>query len=196
MNSYEQKITIYFNQLKSVFPEFNTQDKKIFEPSETDFPFSWKDPLKAADNVLKVLARHIGLNPNRIELMFYSDYPEEDVENKDSIYLRFTNDKKATLADYQSHIKRFSFNIDASVFDYADWVIAAIAHELCYLKLLENGNFDMKDEILIDVATVYFGFGKLIAIASANDHKKTSERAHKKFGSLGKQERKYTEKLS
>ncbi|WP_439490687.1 hypothetical protein [Algoriphagus sp.] len=163
MNKAEQLVTKYFHQLQAVFPEFNTQDKRIFESSEIDFPFSWKDPLKAADNVLKLLARHIGLNPNRIELMFYSDYPKEDVEDPNSIYLRFKNNRKPTLKDYQGNIKRFAFNIDATVFEYADWVIAAIAHELCYLKLLENGKFDVKDEKLIDVATVYFGFGKLAA---------------------------------
>ena len=95
MNKTEQQINNYFHQLQSAFPEFDTQDKKIFQSSKTDFPFSWKDPLKAADNVLKLLARHIGLNPNRIELMFYSDYPEEDVENPNSIYLRFKNNKKS-----------------------------------------------------------------------------------------------------
>ncbi|MCH7399703.1 hypothetical protein MM236_17030 [Belliella sp. DSM 107340] len=180
MNKTEQQINNYFLQLQSAFPEFDTQEKKIFEPTETDFPFSWKDPFKASDNVLKVLARHIGLNPNRIELMFYSDYPEEDVENPNAIYLRFKNNKKATLKDYQSNIKRFAFNIDASVFEYADWVIAAIAHEICYLKLLENGKFDVKEEKLIDIATVYFGFGKLSSIAVT----KQSEITSKKFGSL------------
>lgn len=188
MNKELQQITDYLDQLKSAFPEFDTAEKKIFELNETDFPFSWKNPLKAADNVLKILARHIGLNPNRIELMFYEQYAEEDVETPNSVYLRFKSERKSTLKDYQSTIKRFCFNIDASVFEYADWVIAAIVHELCYLKLLENGNFDMKDEKLINIATVYFGFGKLTYITLVSHYKKQNESTHKKFGSLSDEE--------
>ncbi|MEA1785715.1 hypothetical protein U1E44_06410 [Arenibacter sp. GZD96] len=180
----EQQINNYFHQLQLAFPEFETHEKKIFEPSETDFPFSWKDPLKAADNVLKVLARHIGLDAERFDLMFYEQYPEEDVEDPNSVYLKFRNDKKSTLQDYQNSVKKYCINIDAFVFAYADWVIAAIAHEICHLKLLEKGIFDVGDEKLIDVATVYFGFGKLTALASANKGKSLEPHAHKRFGSL------------
>ncbi|UUV21245.1 hypothetical protein [Paenimyroides aestuarii] len=172
MNKEEKQKNSYLNQLKAEFPEFDTEDKKIFELTETDFPFSWKDPLKAADNVLKMLARHMSLNHKRIELMFYEQYPEDDVENPSSIFLRFKNEKKSTLTDYQSPVKRYSLNFNASVFEYADWVIAAIAHELCYLKLLENGNFDLTDEKLIEVATIYFGFGKIQLVSYENYKKK------------------------
>jgi len=165
---YEQRKYFEHNilWLNENFPEPSLEKRKVFVPTESDFPIKWNGSKKNAFEVLKIVSENMQLNPKEIEIDFYKEGLTEVNTGSSVIFLE--NDARDTFTGGLYYGKnengKYEVSININLLNNQEALIATTAHELCHIKLLDEKKLEENDEYLTDLATVFFGFG----IFSAN----------------------------
>jgi hypothetical protein len=162
----------YFEQnmlwLKDEFPSPPVKNKKIFTPTQDDFPINWKDKKNCANDLLKILSEAMQININEIELDFYDNGVKEINMGASVMFINTEEDEEEAsglFLNKNDGNDKYLIALDESLLKVPDSLIAVMAHELAHVKLLGEKQLDENDELLTDLFTVFSGFG----IFGAND---------------------------
>lgn len=154
--------------LKDVVSEIPLENRKMFLPTQSDFPIEWNGAKENAFEVLKIVSEAMQINPSEIEIEFYSEGATELNSGTSLIFLE--NDTESELSAGQYHGKngtgKYEVSVNTITLNNPEALIATIAHELCHIKLLGENKIEENDECLTDLATVVFGFGIFTANSS------------------------------
>ena len=168
--NYEQRK--YFENnilcLNNDFTELSLEQRKIFTPTELDFPIEWNGSEENAFDVLKIVSANMQLNPNEIKIDFYEEGLKEINAGSSVIFLENDDENTLTAGLYYGKNKDgyYEISINTDTLKNPTALIATVAHELCHIKLLGEKNTEENDEYLTDLAVVFFGFGIFSANAS------------------------------
>jgi hypothetical protein len=162
----------YENNFLWLNQEFNPkhEDRKIYTPTQNDFPIKWDKSENTAFSTVKFVAESLQINPDELDIAFFASGINEI--NMGGSTLFFADDKKNPMASglyYDKDEKgKYTIGLDRKLLDRPVDLISTVAHELCHVKLLGEQKIDQNDEHLTDLATVIFGYGVFNANASFN----------------------------
>lgn len=160
----------YFEQnilwLESEFPNPTIKDKKVFTPTQEDFPVNWKDKNNCVNEVLKILTDAMQININEIEIDFY-DNGVKEINMGISVMFINTDEKESSgiFLNKEKDDDKYLIALDKAILKNPDFLITVLTHELSHVKLLGEKQLEDNDELLTDLFTVFSGFG----IFGAND---------------------------
>lgn len=143
------------------FPKPSLESRKIFRPSKEDIPINWKKSEEDVAEVLKIVSEAMQINPDEIEIDFYSEGMTELNTGTSTIFLENDTEVDLTAGLYSGKNAngKYEVSINKRNLDNPEDLIATLAHELCHIKLLGENKMEENDEHMTDLATVFFGFG-------------------------------------
>lgn len=153
-----------FLTLLNIFGEQVTLQRKVLTPEHTDFPINFDGSERAAAETLMIVATQMDISPENITLDFYDENLRRITDGTpDGMYWgKGTSDK-------------FEISIARALLDEPEEMIATLAHELAHVKLLGEEKMSENDELITDLATIFFGLGVFnanTAFQTFNDAKK------------------------
>lgn len=160
---FEQNIAWLYHQ----FPEPNGAPRKIFVPTETDFPIVWDGSEECARQVLRIVAAVMEIPSEEIDLGFIESKIKQVTGGYQPVFLQRAPDATdaAGLYHHKGGHGLYEISVDQDLLTNPDALIATLAHELSHVKLLGQLGLAENDEHLTDLTTVFFGFGVLNANA-------------------------------
>lgn len=148
--------------LEDEFPNPTIKNKKIFTPTQTDFPINWKDKNNCVNDVLKILTDSMQININDIEIDFFDNGIKEVNAGATSIFISSEEgegESSGIFINKENEDDKYLIALDISILKNPDSLIAVLSHELSHVKLLGEKQLDENDELLTDLFTVFSGFG-------------------------------------
>ncbi|MBD8387071.1 hypothetical protein [Dysgonomonas sp. BGC7] len=187
---YEQRK--YFENnilfLNGAFPEPPMDTRKVFTPSDKDFPIKWDDSEETAIRALKIVSENMQINFDDIELDFYTEGMTEFSANGGEPPIFLVNDEEqeytAGLYFDKKENGKYEISINKTCLSNPESLIGTIAHELSHIKLLGEDKIVENDEYLTDLATVFFGFGIFSANSSFHFFKQSDRWGYNSTGYL------------
>lgn len=154
--------------LTEFFPEPSLDNRKVFLPTKDDIPINWNKSKENAIEALKLVSEAMQINPDEIELDFYSEGITELNTGTFPIFLENDTEEDLTAGLYfdKNANEKYEVAINEINLDNPEALIATLAHELCHIKLLGEKKMAENDEYMTDLATVFFGFGVFTSNAS------------------------------
>lgn len=188
---YFEKNMLWLNQ---EFPKPEIKKRKIFIPSQIDFPINWSKSKDDAFEVLKIVSKNMDIEPNEIQLLFFDNDPKEINAGNFVVFLENDKDSKEAAGMYLDKNKKgkFEIAIDESILDNPESIISTLAHELAHVKLLGQIKMEINDEMLNDLVTVFFGFGIFNANSAFTFHQSSDSWGYQKIGYLNQNEWAYS----
>jgi tetratricopeptide (TPR) repeat protein len=136
-------------------------------PTTDVFPYDdLKDP-EQFQRFFEQMCAYWALNPNEIVVKFFDDVTSRQWTNWVSNGVQ-SNPIGLYYQSYSPDEKPFTIELALSNFDNVQLLISVMAHELAHVQLLGKkyiGDDHPDKEPLTDLATIYFGFGLLMANA-------------------------------
>jgi hypothetical protein len=176
--------------LTQEFPEPPIEERKIFTPTLADFPIEWDNSEESAKQALTIIAEHMQLDSQAIELYFFDNPAKEINMGMSSLFLE--NDPETKEAAGMYHHKnengKYEISLDRANLSKPDALVATIAHELAHVKLLGEKGLEDNDEILTDLTTVFFGFGVFNANTAFQFSQENDRWGYSKMGYLKQEE--------
>ena len=150
------------------FSETQIENRKVFLPTENDFPIKWNQSEENAIEVLKIVSKNIQLDFDEIEIDYYIEGVTEMNTGSSPIFLENDENESLTSSFYfgRNEQGKYEIGINKKYLGFPETLTATIAHELSHVKLLGENKIQENDEYLTDLATVFFGFGIFGANAS------------------------------
>lgn len=150
------------------FPESPLENRKVFLPTQDDIPINWNKSKEDAIEALKIVSEAMRIDPDEIELDFYSEGMTELSTGTFPLFLENDTEEDLTAGLYfdKNTDGKYVVAINETNFGNPDALIATLAHELCHIKLLGEKKMEENDEHMTDLATVFFGFGVFSSNAS------------------------------
>lgn len=147
--------------LMKEFPEPEIKKRKVLTPSSRDFPIRWNRQEPNALEALKIICENMQINQEEIELEFFSSAPIELDSGSGPLYTQSDPDHRdaAGLFHTEKFDDKFLISLDRELLKAPENLIATMAHELAHVKLLGEKELNENDEMLTDLATVFFGLG-------------------------------------
>lgn len=176
--------------LNQEFPEPPLHQRKIFTPTEQDFPIKWNHPEESARQALKIIAENMQLGCNEIELDFYDNGIKELNMGGSPIFLETDPEtpEAAGLYHHKNDNGQYEISLSTEAIKRPDTLIATIAHELSHVKLLGQKGLEENDECLTDLATVFFGFGVFNANTAFQFYQASDRWGYSNLGYLKQEE--------
>ncbi len=143
------------------FPEPTLEERKVLIPTSEDFPIEWNASEQNAFDVLEIICKNMQINSKNIEVDFYENGLKEIGYGGNRIFLEPDPENSEAAGYYHETNKngKSYISLDSALLENPENLIATISHELCHVKLLGEKNLEDNDEILTDLATVFFGMG-------------------------------------
>ncbi len=143
------------------------EDRKIFTPTDIDFPVLWDRSKNAAIHALHIIAEGMQIEESELELDFFQTGLRE-INSGAGIFLENDKENPTPIGLYydKNDQGKYVISIDEKLLDNPNDLISTLAHELSHVKLLGEKGMEINDEHLTDLATVSFGFGIFNANAS------------------------------
>jgi hypothetical protein len=163
---YEEK----FLWLAQQFKKPRHQDRKIYTPTEIDFPIKWDKSEDAALQAIQIISNSLQINTNELKVEFFDTGMTEFNMGGSTLFLENDKANPSAAGMYFDKLKNGTYTIalQKKLLEQPDHLISIIAHELCHVKLLGERKIIFNDEHLTDLATVTFGFGIFNANSSFN----------------------------
>ncbi len=154
--------------LEELFPSPSLDKRKIFTPTEVDFPIKWNGLKENAIDVLKIVSENMQINFDDIEIDFYTEGITELNTGTSPIFLEDDKEHNFSAGLYwdKNENEVYEIAINEACLKNPETLISTIAHELSHIKLLGEQKLEENDEYLTDLASVFFGFGVFSANAS------------------------------
>ncbi len=147
--------------LMAQFPEPAIEKRKIITPTNEDFPIKWQGSEENAQSLLDIICTQMQIDTSDIALHFFERPSKEFYLNGDVLFAQNEPDVEEAAGLY--HPEKIQgkniIEIDSSLLKNPQQLIAVMAHELSHFKLLGQLQMEVNDEMLTDLATVFFGFG-------------------------------------
>ena len=175
-----------FLWLMQEFPEPKIEERKILTPTASDFPVKWNKNRENAIDVLKIICNNMQLDPNEIKLDFY-DNGLKEIDTGASVIFTEQDPDSPEAAGLYHHEKvdgKYSISLDEALLERPDSLIATIAHELSHVKLLGEKKLEQNDEMLTDLAAVFFGLGIFNANCAFQFYNQVDRWGHSSLGYL------------
>lgn len=140
--------------------------RPVVLPTPDYFPGPYTDDEQGARDVVRVVGRHLAVDPERVVLEMFDDQDDEALLAHLPVYEKTS---KAAAAHYRRDGDRVVIAIDTAQTRRQAALIATVAHELCHERLLGEERIDpgRKDgEPLTDLLTVVLGMGIFTANAA------------------------------
>lgn len=150
------------------FPEPSLDNRKVFLPTQDDIPINWNKSKEDVMEILKIVSKAMQIDPDEIEIDFYSEGMTELSTGSAPIFLENAAEENRTAGLYfdKNANGKYEVSINEINLGNPEALIATTAHELCHIKLLGEKKMEENDEHMTDLATVFFGFGVFTANAS------------------------------
>lgn len=148
-----------------VFGLDKLKERPFISPTIDNFPYSNLNDMNQFQKLFEQLCEYWEVKSNEIKVKFFDDTKSKQwstwmIEGKINAPLGLYNQI------YTTDEKRFSIEIAKSNLDNPQLLISVIAHELAHVKLLGENYINRTDpdmEPLTDLASIYFGFGVIVA---------------------------------
>ena len=127
-------------------------------PTPEFFPTAYSPSRQGVQGLFEQVCRHMGLEPKRFSLAYYSDAPVDS--------------REATAGLYDARPNETVIWLELSNIGNPAIVVAVLAHELSHALLLGENRISREDpdhELLTDLTVVFFGLGIFSANASVVD---------------------------
>jgi len=153
--------------LEHQFPEPSIQNRKLLVPTPEDFPIQYDGSEQSAIDTLAIVATQMQIDPHSIQLDVFENDPNSIDLGESKIFLEQGPESSEAMGLYypEKENGKHLIAINKLMLGDPESIVAALAHELAHIKLLYELKLDFNDEMLTDLATVFFGFG----IFSANN---------------------------
>jgi hypothetical protein len=176
--------------LEQEFPDPSIADRKIFTPTPKDFPVKFDHSEKSARHTLKIISEGMQIEYKEVQLNFYDNGLKEIDMGGSVLFFESTADSKEAAGIYHSKNDngKYEISLDRNILGKPDTMIATIAHELAHVKLLGQKGMEDNDELLTDLATVFFGFGVFNANTSFQFYQASDRWGYSKLGYLNQDE--------
>lgn len=166
-------------------------NNKTLIPASSDFPFALTGKEQDAFNILKVICQQMDIDPDNINLSFYTDHIIE-YSNQPGFQLSSQQEENeaasAGLYAGKDINGAFLIAVENDQLKNTEKLVATLAHELAHIKLLGEGLLKINDEYLTDLVTVFFGTGIFTANASFKFYSQQDKWGYSKQGYLLQQE--------
>lgn len=164
-------------------------EKKIYLPTQEDFPFDFEKSESTAKKLLSIVAKQMNVDISKVELRFYNNKTIE-LRNDFGHVLHLENANEVQYSGiYKGLINdKHLIMLDISKFILRENIIATVAHEVSHIVLSELKNLKEYDEYLVDLLTVIYGFGIFNANVSFQFFKSNEGWGYSKQGYLRPQD--------
>ena len=171
------------------FEEKTLINVKTLIPTKEIFPVNFDGSEHCALEVLPILCRQMEITIDVVLINFYNDkIIELKNDSGHSLFTEQTIDENYSVGLYFGKSKDGKFEIERTLLNEPDKLIATIAHELAHIKISGENRLEDPDEHLIDLVTVFFGIGIFNANSAANFYKSYDKWGYSKQGYLTQQE--------
>lgn len=166
--THEDKLWVEAN-LEWMFREFGEANFLKKPVSILESPFD-KYPGKIGENVdyfLSLVCSRLQIEPKLVNLEFYQG-DGNPFDNSGGVLIEKNGSKPLGLYHHQNKITgKFDISLSTDLLEDIQVFISTLAHELCHLRLLGEHRIIVDNaeanEHMTDLASIYFGFGVLIA---------------------------------
>lgn len=152
--------------LMSAFPDFSMSERKVYTPTRTDFPLGWDGSKETAITLFKLLAKDLKIPLSQLQIDFFDGHMLLMDQPTNPVFLGQQPGEELPFGlFYQKEAgEPYTIAINEGILRDSQQLVATMVHELAHVKI--NGELGIKeiDEPLVDLATVFFGYG----IFSAN----------------------------
>lgn len=135
---------------------------RTIEPTKEFFPIDFKGTYQNAEDLVKIICKHMFIKNAEIKLNFFSDKP---IELAEGIVIAqqqtgFGYQNKNKLGTYSERGRgKYVIEVELDLLKNPMNLIATLAHELSHLVLLGEGRLQQNDEELTDLNCIALGFG-------------------------------------
>ncbi len=146
-------------------------ERPIILPTAEFFPDPWDGSTKAARRMFERVCEYMGVDPDVLELQFFTDRTPSTVVAIDPTRGFAAGTWQGGEGPWQKGVIR----LEKSALDRPADLVGIMAHELSHQRLLGEGRADpyaFDNELLTDLTAVYHGFGIFLA---NNPRKATGE---------------------
>lgn len=166
------------------------KNKEILLPDEKDFPIKYDGSDTSANETLKIVATQMEMNANNFLLTFYDGSPpryEGDMGYNTVTDSAGNEIRPAAIFLGINKDNNFQICIEASQLHNPENMVAILAHEIGYIKLVYQYKIEKLGDLFIDLFPLYFGLGIFAANAPEQVYKNDqSWGGHKTQGYLRK----------
>ncbi|GAO42741.1 hypothetical protein FPE01S_01_17590 [Flavihumibacter petaseus NBRC 106054] len=145
----------YFQVLLEIFGKENTLGRKVLVPRRSDFPIRYDGSERAAHETLSIVATQMEVPVEQITLDFFEDHLGA-----------ITEGSPGGLYWGKGEEGKFEISLVRRKLDDPEGMVAMLAHEIAHIKLLGENRIEENDELLTDLATIFFGLGVFSANAA------------------------------
>ena len=184
----------YFEQnllwLNQEFPNPDIEQRIILTPTETHFPLDWNGSEATALKAIKIVSEHMQIAFDELNVDFFDSGIQEIDMGNNTLFLENDPDSQNAAGLYfnQKENDKFSIAFDKRYLNLPESLIATIAHELSHVKLHGEKRLEDNDELLVDLTTVFFGFGIFNANSCFKFHQSMDRWEYNQLGYLKQQE--------
>jgi hypothetical protein len=178
-----------FSVLLEFFGEENIRQKKVLIPQYADFPVLYDKTEQSAYETLKIVATHMEVPFDDIELDFYDDRVTGISSGSPfgtDIYLESVKGNHNAQGFYMGKKENDKFEIWVSRNNLSlpERLVAILAHEIAHIKLMGEKRRISDNEYLTDLTTVAFGLGVFNANESFQSYKDNRTWGYSSLGYL------------
>jgi len=172
------------------FGEEKIISTKTLTPTQENFPIPLDGTKDMANAFLNIVAKQMDLDPNKINLDFYTEQPLEIKNDAGfSLYSQQYEEENYSSGLYNGkNNDKFSIAIEIGQLKNPNNLIATLAHEMAHIKILGEERLKENDEYLTDLVTVFFGLGIFNANTSFQQTSSIEGWSYSKQGYLPQQE--------
>jgi hypothetical protein len=147
--------------LEQEFPIPSIEERRILTPTKEDFPITWNKSEDNAFEALEIICKNMQIDPKAIHLDFYDNGIKEIDMGGSIMFIQSEPGQKDSAGQYhwEKVDGKYHISIDEALLEKPDALISTLAHELAHVKILGEKQLGVDDEMLTDLATVFFGLG-------------------------------------
>ncbi|HLZ89702.1 MAG TPA: hypothetical protein VKQ52_20755 [Puia sp.] len=153
-----------FQQLTRTFHRQSILVRKVLTPHYSDFPIRYNGDPQTARDTLDIVVAQMEIDPTEIELSFYDDTINQvSTGSPSGGKLTMSPADGEQPSDEPIYTKKeegkYPVTVRTSRLQSPEAMVATLARELAYIKLLGESHITEPDAALIDLTTVIFGLG-------------------------------------
>lgn len=146
--------------LNEQFDDHAFKERPLVLPNQEFFPDPYDGSEASVGALFERVCKYMDVAPQLVALKFISKAGKIWLVNESGKYL------PQTAGTYQERKRKFVIRIDTAGLDNPMELVGTMAHELAHLRLMGEGRVtgdEFDNELLTDLAVVFFGLGIFLA---------------------------------
>lgn len=169
------------------FGEEKIKTRKVFLPTQEDFPITYNGFEKAAFDTLSIVANAMEINSDEIQLDFFDGGIQEFNMDMGNIIFTQQDESEQNAAGLyfgKNENGKYDVALDRGLLKQPARLVSTLTHEFAHIKLLGEKRIEENDEYLTDLVPIIFGFGIFNANTAFEFNQSYDRWSHSRLGYL------------